>query len=189
MHQPTRTQYKDQMMRWPPTPARHKLASHDGVAVLAVYLVPLPLSSFRSPCSKEHIARGSDLVRFREVIGKHLIKPAFVLGFTFQVVEMLDQEIAHRVSWLELEGEHATRREDTEEHLHAVANLAHPGLSFAHATFDPSGHMAVASEIVGTACLSSLRLSTGCLIYPFGDGGERCRRIPASVFCPAKAVE
>jgi hypothetical protein len=39
---------------------------------------------------RKDVARGSDFVGFRKVISEDLIKAAFLLGFTFQVVQVLD---------------------------------------------------------------------------------------------------
>ena len=50
--------------------------------------------------------RGSQrrFVPFGEVIDKHLRRISLVFGFMFQLVEILGQQIANGVRWLELYG-------------------------------------------------------------------------------------
>src|SRR5689334_7094825 len=106
------------------------------------------------------------------MVGKDLIKPALVLSLPLQVVQMLHQEIAHRVGWLEFEREHAPSGENAQQHLDAVAHLAYACLLFAHAVLDPGGYMPVARKIVSSASLGPFTFTARSFIDPFRDRGE-----------------
>gem|GEM_PF-4413715 len=67
-----------------------------------------------------------------EVITECLQHTAFALGFLLQLIKMLGEQIADRVRWLELQGQHAFGREDSKQHLHPMFELLYPAESLIH---------------------------------------------------------
>src|SRR5262249_36628695 len=82
--------------------------------------------------------RRCHLVDLGEVISERLEHPTLALRLLLQLFEMLGEQIANGVGGLELQRQHALRREDPEQHLYAMYELFCTGEALTHPALHPA---------------------------------------------------
>ena len=84
------------------------------------------------------------------MVRKQSVKPTPVLNFLLQRVQMLRQEVADAVCWLELQRQYRPRTGGSQEHVDPMAHLLGPFETRPRAALDPAWHMALLREAVLT---------------------------------------